>query len=87
MFKILPKWYWRAGVVKQQNIATAVLATRWSPWQSSYSPPSHTYQHNTKNTSVLNDYLLKSWQLGGVGGGKGRGEVQTFHAPLLHFIG
>ena len=85
MFKILPKWYWRAGVVKQQNIATAVLATRWSPWQSSYSPPLRTYQHNTKNTSVLNGYLLKSWQLGG--GGKGRGEVQTFHAPLLHLIG
>ena len=77
-----------SSVVKQQNIATAVLATRWSPWQSSYSPPLRTYQHNTKNTSVLNGYLLKSRQLGwGGGGGRGRGEVQTFHAPLLHFIG
>ena len=59
-----------SGVVKQQNIATAVLATRWSPWQSSYSPPLRTYQHNTKNTSVLNGYLLKSRQLGWGGGGE-----------------
>ena len=28
MFEILPKWYGRAGVVKQQNIATAVS---WLP--------------------------------------------------------
>ena len=73
---------WCCQATKHSN--SSVLATRWSPWQSSYSPPLRTYQHNTKNTSVLNGYLLKSWQLGG--GGKGRGEVQTFHAPLLHLI-
>ena len=81
MFKTLPKWYYRAGVVKQQNIAIVVLVSRWSPWQSSHSAP-----------LIYNLYRSVKWLLTQklafeIGGEEGEKCKPSMPVNLLHVIG